>query len=58
MSKICARNFCNACSLLVPAVLLLVLTGTNAQVRSFDEGTHGVDEGTGEETGTTAMHLI
>jgi hypothetical protein len=58
MSKVCARKSCEASSLLVAAVLLLVLSGTNAQVRSFEEGTDDVVGGTGDATGATGMHLI
>jgi hypothetical protein len=49
MSKTWARKSCNNSSLLVAAVLLLVLSGTEAKVPSPDEGADGVFDYTGSE---------
>jgi hypothetical protein len=53
MNNMCATNFWKS-SLLLVAAVLLVLSGTEAQVPSPDEGADGVYEGSGE--GITVTH--
>jgi hypothetical protein len=48
MNEMCATKFLKGSLLLVAAALLLVLSGTDAQVPSPDEGADGVYEGRGE----------